>query len=186
MKTEKEKMLAGELYLASDAELDDDRLRARMIVKRFNDSLPEEKLLRKELLAGLFGRCTDDVWIEPPFRCDYGSNIFLGRRVQVNFNCVMLDVCKIEIGDDTLIAPNVQIYAATHPLDWRIRKHNGPELGQPVRIGDDCWLGGGVIVCPGVTIGDRCVIGAGSVVTKDIPPDSLAMGVPAKVVKRLE
>ncbi len=178
-------MLAGELYVAKDAELDSERLRARKLTKQFNDSHPSDKKLRQILLGNLLGSCGEDVWIEPPFYCDYGSNIYLGDRVLFNFNCVLLDVCKIEIGDDTLLAPNVQIYAATHPLDWRIRKHGGPELGKPVRIGGDCWLGGGVIVCPGVTIGDRCVIGAGSVVTKDIPDDSLAVGVPARVVREL-
>ncbi len=186
MKTEKEKMLAGELYVALDPELDRERLRARKLMKQLNDSHADDRELHRKLLVELLGRCGEGVWIEPPFRCDYGSNIFLGDRVLMNFNCVLLDVCKIEIGDDTLLAPNVQILTATHPLDWRVRKNSGPELGKPIKIGSDCWLGGGVIVCPGVTIGDRCVIGAGSVVTKDIPDDNLAVGVPARVIRKLE
>lgn len=175
-------MLAGELYLACDPELRADRLRTRKILKQLNEMEPDDPQKTK-LLIRLFGSIGENADLEIPFRCDYGYNIHLGDRVMMNFGCVFLDVCEIRIGDDTLLAPNVHLYAATHPLDWRIRKNGGPESGKPITIGSDCWLGGGVIVCPGVRIGDRCVIGAGSVVTKDIPPDSLAVGNPARVVK---
>lgn len=185
-RSEKEKMLAGELYFAADAELEIDRLRARRLLKRLNESDAEEKELRERILQELFGSCGKGIWIEPPFFCDYGYNIHLGDRVQINFNCIMLDVCRIEIGSDTLLAPGVHLYAATHPLDWKQRTRGGPEFGKPIIIGDDCWIGGGAIICPGITIGDRCVIGAGSMVTKNIPPDCLAVGNPARVVKKLD
>ena len=186
MKTEKEKMLAGELYVAADPELNRDRIRTRQLTRRFNDSEPTEQQMRLETLRQLLGACGEDVWIEPPLRCDYGYNIFLGDRVQINFNCVMLDVCPIRIGNDTLIAPNVQLLAATHPTDWQVRTRGGPELGRPITIGSDCWLGAGVIVCPGVTIGDRTVIGAGAVVVRDIPSDCVAVGNPARIIRQLD
>ncbi len=184
-KSEKEKMLAGELYLANDPELEKERGRKLQILYRFNNLRPEEYGERESLLQSLCGALGKNVVVEPPFLCDYGYNVFLGDRVHINYNCVFLDVGRITIGDDTLIAPNVQLYSATHPLDWRIRHAAGPELGEPITIGKDCWLGGGVIVCPGVSIGDRSVIGAGSVVTRDIPPGVLAVGNPCRVIRTL-
>ena len=181
-KREKEKMLAGELYLATDAELLADRMRARILLKQLNDSRPDEQALRMQICAELFGSHGENLVLEPPFYCDYGFNIHLGDSVFLNFGCTLLDVCEITIGDRTLLGPHVQLYAATHPLETELRKQ-GFELGKPIRIGNDCWLGGGVIVCPGVTIGDRCVIGAGSVVTRDVPNDSIVAGNPAKPVK---
>lgn len=185
MSSEKEKMLAGELYFANDPELLEMRLHARKIVKRINDSEPEENALREELFGQLFGASGKSLNIEPPFRCDYGSNIYLGDRVMINFGCIMLDVCEIRIDNDTMFGPNVQLYTAGHPIDWKLRSHEGPEFGKPIIIGSNCWLGGMVVVCPGVTIGDRSVIGAGSIVTKDIPSDCVAVGNPAKVIKYL-
>ena len=184
-KTEKEKMLSGELYFAADPELTAEHLHAQDLTERLNMTPLREEDKRQQLLAELLGSFGENVVVKSPFCCDYGYNIHLGDRVFVNFGCVFLDVCRIDIGDDVLFAPNVQLYAATHPLDWKLRKHGSPEFGKPIRIGNDCWLGGGVIVCPGVTIGDRCVIGAGSVVTKDIPDDSLVVGNPAKVIRNL-
>lgn len=184
-KSEKEKMLSGEMYHANDSELLEMRLRARKLVKRINDSEPEDTELREQLFGQLFDSHGESLNIETPFRCDYGANIRLGDRVMINYGCVMLDVCAIRIGDDVFLGPNVQLYTAGHPLDWQLRKHEGPEFGKPISIGDDCWLGGCVIVCPGITIGPRSVIGAGSVVTKDIPPDSLAVGNPARIIKNI-
>lgn len=184
MKTEKEKMLAGELYNAHDSHLKAERRSARLHIKNYNESTDEQVLLRKEILRELIGGYGKGMFIEPPFYCDYGSNIHVGEKVYFNFNCVVLDVCKVTIGENTLIGPNVQIYTATHPMDAKPRAE-GLEFGTPISIGADVWIGGGAIICPGVTIGDRCVIGAGSVVTRDIPSDTFAAGSPCKVVKKL-
>lgn len=185
MPSEKEKMLAGELYLASDAELVKERFQARQLMKTFNDSLPDAISIRASILKKLLGKTGKDFWIEPPFYCDYGYNIFAGDQVFFNFNCTILDVNKVSIGDRCMFGPSVQIYAATHPLNW---KERGTllEFGQPVTIGSDVWVGGGAIICPGVKIGDRSVIAAGAVVTKDVPPDTLVGGNPARVIKILE
>lgn len=174
-------MLTGELYLANNPELNTIRLKSRKLVKQLNDSAPDELELRRRIYAELFGVCGTDFLLEPPFYCDYGMNIHFGDSVFINFGCTFLDVCKITIDDRTLIGPHCQFYAATHPLDAEIRK-TGLEFGKPITIGSDCWLGGGVIVCPGVTIGNRCVIGAGSVVTKDVPDDTIVAGNPAKPI----
>jgi maltose O-acetyltransferase len=124
------------------------------------------------------------VWLQPPFFCDYGSNIHLGKKVFFNFNCVVLDVCEVRIGDRTMFGPAVQVYAATHPLDAAERS-SGRELGKPVVIGADVWVGGGAVICPGVTIGDRAVIGAGAVVTRDVPAGVFAAGNPCRVIKTI-
>jgi maltose O-acetyltransferase len=123
------------------------------------------------------------VWMQPPFYCDYGSNIFLGTRVFFNFNCVVLDVCAVRIGDYTLFGPSVQIYTAMHPLDAELRRRH--EFAKPVTIGDDVWVGGAAVICPGVTIGSKAVIGAGSVVTRDIPENVFAAGNPCRVIRTL-
>ncbi|MCK5206985.1 MAG: sugar O-acetyltransferase [Cyclobacteriaceae bacterium] len=184
MKTEKEKMLAGELYDASDSHLTAERRNARLLCKNYNDSTDEQILLRKEILRELIGGYSKGLVIEPPFYCDYGSNISVGEKVYFNFNCVVLDVNKVMIGSNVLFGPYVQIYTATHPMDYKIRAE-WLELGKPITIGSDIWVGGGAIICPGVTIGDRSVIGAGSVVTRDIPSDTFAAGNPCKVIKSL-
>jgi maltose O-acetyltransferase len=181
MKTEKQKMLAGELYDAMDAELVSERQRTRSLLKQLNDTLDPEAADRAALLKALFGTDTD-VAIQPPFYCDYGSNIVLGSGVFMNFNCVILDVAQVTIGDRVLMGPNVQIYAATHPLQASVRRQ-GLEAGKPVTIGDDVWIGGGTIICPGVAIGARSVVGAGSVVTRDVPEDVFAAGNPCRVIR---
>lgn len=183
MKTERQKMLAGELYDPLDAALVAARLRARLLCQRLN-ALPEDRSAERELLlAELFGRDTD-VCLQPPFFCDYGDNISLGRRVFFNFNCVVLDVAEVRIGDHVLFGPAVQLYTATHPLDASARR-GGLEAARAIAIGDDVWIGGGAIVCPGVTIGARTVVGAGSVVTRDVPAGVLAAGNPCRVLRRL-
>lgn len=185
MKTEKEKMLAGELYNAHDSLLKSERRNARLLLNNYNDSTDEQILLRKEILRELIGGYSKGLYIEPPFYCDYGNNIYVGEGVYFNFNCVVLDVCKVTIGSNTLFGPNVQIYAATHPMDYKIRSQR-LECGMPVNIGSDVWVGGGVIFSPGVTIGDRCIIGAGSIVTRDIPSDTFSAGSPCKVIRELD
>jgi maltose O-acetyltransferase len=182
--TEKQKMLAGQLYDAADPELTAERQRARSLMHRLNvtDALDDDG--RPALLAELLGAVGPGVEIVPPFRCDYGRNIHLGPNVYMNFGCVLLDVCEIRIGEGTMLGPYVQLYAATHTLDAETRRRQ-LELGKPITIGADCWLGGGSIVLPGATVGDRCVIGAGSVVTRDIPADSVAVGNPARVVRNV-
>jgi maltose O-acetyltransferase len=184
MKTEKEKMLAGELYNAVDPELVAWRRRCRLLLNRLNVSRDDETELRRELLLELLGAQAAHLWLEPPFYCDYGSNIRLGQNVFFNFNCVILDVAPVTIGDNVMFGPNVQVYTATHPLDWQERAQ-GLEFAKPITIGSHVWIGGGAILCPGVTVGDRTVLGAGSVVTKDIPPDVFAAGNPCKVIRSL-
>lgn len=183
MRTEREKMLAGELYDPLDAELVAGRTRARDLVWNLNATRESDAAVRASILKELFGSAGAGVWLQPPFFCDYGTNIHLGEKVYFNFNCVILDVCEVRIGARTLFAPAVQVYTATHPLDAELRKTR--ELGKPVTIGSDVWVGGGVIILPGVTIGDRAVIGAGSVVTRNIPPGVLAVGNPCRVVREL-
>lgn len=178
--SEKEKMLAGELYLASDPELVAERLRARALMREYNVTIEEEHDRRTAILQKLFGSLGSDAEIEPPFYCDYGYNIRAGSRFYANFGCVILDCNRVDIGDDVMFGPYVQVYAAYHPTDpaERLSKR---ELAVPVRIGHNVWIGGGVIVLPGVTIGDNVTIGAGSVVTRDIPENALAAGNPCTV-----
>lgn len=181
MKSEKEKMASGELYLASDPELCAERARARVLLRRLNNSLTLEDSEWRSILTELLPNSAKDVYIEPPFFVDYGYHVYCGERVYFNADCLILDSAEVRIGSRTLIGPGVQLYTATHPMNAMARRTT--EFAKPISIGEDCWIGGGTIICPGVTIGDRCVIAAGSVVTKDIPPDSLAAGNPA-VVKR--
>jgi maltose O-acetyltransferase len=183
MKSEKQKMLDGEPYLANDPELVRGRTDAKKLLHRLNVTEYLFNDAAKEIVKELIPNAGEGLYIEPPFHCDYGYNIHAGTNVYFNVNCVVLDVCKVTIGSNVFFAPAVQIYTATHPLDAIERRST--EFGKPVTIGDDCWIGGGTIICPGVTIGNRCVIGAGSVVTKDIPDDSLAVGNPAKVIRNL-
>ena len=181
MKSEREKMIAGELYDPLDVELAAARQRAREICRELNASAPGETENRMRLITALFGTTTE-AWIEPPFQCDYGRNISLGRKVFFNFNCVVLDVMPVRIGHHALFGPAVQIYTAMHPTDAAERRR-GLEFAKPVVIGDDVWVGGAVVICPGVTIGDRAIIGAGRVVTRDVPADSFAAGNPCRVVR---
>lgn len=176
-------MLAGELYDPLDAQLSRERQHCRDLCQQLNATHEDEKEERQRLLAELFGHETD-AWIQPPFFCDYGTNITLGSRVFFNFNCVVLDVGRVTIGSHVLFGPSVQIYTATHPLIAAERR-KGVESARPITIGSDVWVGGGAILCPGVTIGDRSVIGAGSVVTRDIPADVVAAGNPCRVIRSL-
>ncbi len=177
-------MLAGELYDATDPDLARERLRARLLLKELNDSREEVDENRKSILRELIPDSGPGLWLQPPFYCDYGYNIKTGESVFLNFNCVILDVMAVRIGSRTLIGPNVQIYTATHPMDYRNRAA-GLEYAKPVTIGEDVWIGGSAVICPGVTIGDRAVIGAGSVVTRDVPPDVFAAGNPCRKIRDL-
>jgi maltose O-acetyltransferase len=183
MPTELEKMLAGELYDPLDVELVAARNRARDLCQDLNTTRESQHDERRRILEQLFGRGGDTVWMQPPFFCDYGSNIHLGQRVFFNFNCIVLDVCQVTIGDFTLFGPAVQIYTATHPMNAELRRKQ--EFAKPIVIGHDVWVGGGAIICPGVTIGDRSVIGAGSVVTRDIPSGVFAAGNPCRVMREI-
>ncbi len=180
MPTEKSKMLAGELYDPADAELRSDRERSQSLCRDLRLAAPDE---RAGLVQALLGKPVD-VAITPPFFCDYGFNIDVGVNVYFNVNCVLLDVCRITIGDNCMFGPSVHIYTATHPMDADERRA-GLESGRPIVIGRDVWIGGAVVICPGVEIGSRSVIGAGSVVTKSIPSGVLAAGNPCRVLRRL-
>ena len=183
MPTERERMLAGELYDALDPELVAARERARDLCQALNATRENEGDVRRGILRELFGRGGDSVLMQPPFFCDYGVHIELGERVFFNFNCVVLDVCPVRIGDFSLFGPAVQIYTPLHPLDAEQRRRE--EFGKPVEIGSDVWVGGGAIILPGVRIGSRAVIGAGSVVTRDVPGGVLAAGNPCKVIREI-
>lgn len=183
MKTEKEKMLAGEYYNPQEPELMAERLRARTLFTAFNASGPVELEKRESLLKELLN-IQGAFEIEPPFFCDYGTNIEIDENFFANFNCVILDVCKVTIGKNVMFGPAVQIYTASHPLKASERI-KGLENGKPITIGDNVWIGGGAIICPGVTIGSDTTIGAGAVVTKDIPDHVFAGGNPCKVIRQL-
>jgi maltose O-acetyltransferase len=184
-KTEKQKMLAGELYLAFDSELLGERQRASRLTRLYNNTTEDELEKREQLLRELFGQLGTNSFVTPPFYCDYGSNIYAGDNVYMNFGCVILDCNEVHLGDNLLLAPNVQIYAAYHPTDPTVRL-TGQELAAPVKIGNNVWVGGGAIICPGVTIGDNTTIGAGSVVTKDIPANVIAAGNPCRVIRSVD
>lgn len=178
-------MINGDLYEPADEELMRDRLRARKLTRLFNQTIETDIGERTHLLKELLGETKDNVYIEPNFKCDYGYNIHVGENFFANFDCIMLDICEIRFGDNCMLAPGVQIYSATHPLHPDER-NSGKEYGKPVTIGDNVWIGGGAIINPGVTIGDNVVVGAGAVVTKDIPPNIVIGGNPARVIKQLD
>jgi maltose O-acetyltransferase len=181
----KEKMLRGELYLADDPELAADSARAQALLDRYNATRHSEQDERDRLLRELLGEVGDGVIVKPPFCCDYGQHIAIGAGTFVNYGCVMLDVVPIRIGAACQLASGVQLLAATHPLDPAARR-DGWEYGEPITIGDNVWLGGGAIVCPGVSIGDDTVVGAGAVVTRDLPAGVVAVGNPARVLRELD
>jgi maltose O-acetyltransferase len=183
MRSEREKMLAGELYDPLDLELVAGRDRARDLCQELNATRERDKEQRRRILLELFGSGGDSVWMQPPFFCDYGSNILLGKKCFFNFNCIVLDVCEIKIGDFTLFGPAVQVYTATHPMNAELRRSQ--EFAKPIQIGSDVWVGGGAIICPGVKIGDRAIIGAGSVVTRDVPAGVFAAGNPCRVIREI-
>src|ERR1700757_5074990 len=184
MNTERGKMLAGELYNALDPELVRARDRARDLCQILNASREGDRELRRDLLLKIFGKGGETVWLQPPFFCDYGSNIELGEKVFFNFNCTVLDFCKVTIGDYSQFGSGVQILTPLHPLNAELRRKQ--EYGAPVRIGSDVLVGSGAIILPGVTIGSRTVVGAGSVVSRSLPGDVLAVGNPCKVVRAIE
>ena len=176
-------MLAGELYDPLDAELVSARNRARDLCQRLNATREAEPEERRRILVELFGSGGDSVWMQPPFYCDYGAHIDLGERVFFNFNCVVLDVCRVSIGSFTLLGPAVQIYTPMHPLNAELRRKQ--EYGKSIEIGSDVWIGGGAIILPGVRIGNKAVVGAGSVVTRDIPGGVFAAGNPCRVIREI-
>ena len=178
--SEKEKMLSGKMYDGFDPLLLQDRQRTRELLAELNRKTDNNA--RTTLLRKLFGKIGADFWLEPPFYCDYGYNIEVGDNVFINFDCVLLDCHKIVLGDNLQIAPKVQIYTATHPLN-AAERIKGPESAQPVKIGRNCWIGGGAIICPGVEIGENTTIGAGSVVTRNVPAGVFAAGNPCRVIR---
>lgn len=180
---ERDKMLAGELYDANDAELIAARARAHDLCAALGATRDGDVDERRRILRELLGPARDTVVIQPPFFCDYGTNIELGERVYFNAGCVVLDVCRVTIGAFTLFGPGVQILTPLHPLDAKLRRTH--EYGKPIVIGEDVWVGGGALILAGVTIGDRTVIGAGSVVSRSIPAGVLAVGNPCRVLREL-
>ncbi len=179
--TEREKMLAGELYDPLDPELVASRRRARDLCRELNSTAESDQERRASIQRELFGAGGDTVRLQPPFYCDYGANIRLGEGVFFNFGCVVLDVCEVRIGELCQFGPGVQILTPLHPLEAELRR--AQELGEPVEIGADVWVGGGALILPGVRVGSRSVIGAGSVVARDVPSDVLAVGNPCRVVR---
>jgi maltose O-acetyltransferase len=180
----RERMLAGELYIADDPELAADAARAQRLTHLINTADPTDQPRRRELLTELLGAFGEGSEIRPPLRCDYGYQTFVGARTFANFGLISLDVATVTIGDDVQIGPNVQLLTATHPLAPGPRRDKW-EAAQPIAIGDNVWLGGGAIVCPGVTIGENTVVGAGAVVVRDLPADVVAVGNPARVIRQL-
>ncbi len=192
---ELEKCMAGEYYNCHDKIFLEFKTRTRKLLNEYNNLAYEQKEEKADLLKRLFGKTGTNVSVGTPFICDYGRNIYLGNNVSVNMNCTFVDCNKITVGDNVLIASNVQIYTATHPVELSERLTPGwnPDSDEyfcrtyalPVTIGSGCWLGGGVIILPGITVGEGCVIGAGSVVTRDIPPHSVAVGNPCRVIRKI-
>jgi maltose O-acetyltransferase len=178
-------MLAGELYIAEDPELARDSERAMSLTHQFNSMNPTDGAARRKLLTELLGAFGEGSEIRPPFRCDYGYQTFIGARTFANFGLISLDVAGVTIGDDVQIGPNVQLLTPTHPVAAGLRRDKW-EAAKPITIGNNVWLGGGVVVCPGVTIGANTVVGAGSVVIRDLPPNVVAAGNPARIVKAVE
>lgn len=179
-----ERMIAGEPYFAGDPQLQELSRRARALMARYNQSSLEDDESQREILRELLGQVGEDVVIRPPFYCDYGTQIRIGARTFVNFNLVALDVASITIGEDVQIGPSVQLLTPTHPTEPEPRRAK-VEAAKPIAIGDNVWLGGGVIVCPGVSIGENSVVGAGAVVTRNLPPNVVAVGNPARVIRSL-
>lgn len=183
-KTEREKMLANQPYIALDPELKQMRAETQHLLYRFNSSLPDEVEKRHEIIPALFGAVGLNFVVEPPFRCDYGCHIYAKDNLYINYDCIILDCNKVYLGNNVLLAPKVQLYTAYHPLDPETRK-SGVEMAAPITIGDNVWIGGSAIVCPGVTIGENTTIGAGSIVTKDIPANAIAVGNPCRVIRKV-
>lgn len=180
----KERMIAGLPYIGGKDGLDKLFLKARNLQNEFNNSDPSDLESRERILGELLGSIGENAYFEPPFRCDYGFNISVGKNFYSNFNLVILDPAPVTIGDNVFIAPNVSIYTAGHPIHYEMR-NTGYEFGIEVKIGNNVWIGGNTVINPGVTIGDNTVIGSGSVITKDIPSDVIAVGNPCKVLRKI-
>ena len=185
VETEKHKMLAGELYRSADRELLAERLQAQQVLVRYNVMPHDDQTLRTALLRNFLQTVGENTMILSPFACDCGYNIRLGRNVFINYHCNFLDCALIDIGDDVQIGPAVQLYTADASSRSAGVRRSGLESASSIRIGHDVWIGGGAVVLPGVTIGDRSVVGAGSVVVRSVPPDSLVVGNPARIVRTL-
>lgn len=183
IKSERQKMIDGELYFAGDPELATARKFAREQMKLINKE--EDSQIRRQLVEETFGTTGTGSYIEPSISFDYGFNIHVGKNFYANFNSIFLDICPITIGDNCMFGPNVQLYAATHPLH-PVKRNSGLEYGKPITMGDNVWLGGGVVITPGVTLGDNVVVAAGSVVTKSFPDNCVIGGNPAKILKEIE
>ncbi|SCJ04579.1 Galactoside O-acetyltransferase [uncultured Clostridium sp.] len=181
---QKERMLAGLPYKAWLDGLREERMENKLKIHEYNLTRPDDKKKMKEMIKNILGKTGEDICIEQPFRCDYGKNIEVGNNFFANYNCVILDVAKVVIGKNVMFAPNVSIYTAGHPLHPDSR-NSGYEYGIPVIIGDNVWVGGDVVITPGVKIGNNVVIGAGSVVTKDIPDNVIAVGSPCRVIREI-
>ncbi|MEQ7220190.1 sugar O-acetyltransferase [Vagococcus fluvialis] len=184
MRTEKEKMLAEDLYRASSPELREDARKSRQLTRLFNETTEEQQEYRKTLLKEMFKATGENIYIEPPFRCDYGTNTTIGNNFYANFDCVFLDVAPIVIGENVMFGPKVNLLTPGHPIDAVIR-NSGLEFGKKITIGDNVWIGGNAVVNPGVTIGNNTIIGSGSVVTKDIPDNVIAAGNPCKIIREI-
>ncbi|WP_228530281.1 sugar O-acetyltransferase [Tamlana sp. I1] len=183
--TEKEKMLAGELYAPTDPDLVKERHAVRLLFHEFN-SLSEKDLERRQkVLYKIIPDAGENLFIEPPFHCDYGSNIKAGKNLFMNFSCCILDVAEVTIGDNCMFGPHVQIYTATHPLEFKAR-NSGKEYAKPITIGDNVWIGGNATICPGVSLGNNVVVGSGAVVTKSFPDNVVIAGNPAKIIKTID
>lgn len=182
--TEKERMLSGQIYIADDEELAADMQRSRRLTRLLNATTEEQREYRIQLFKELFGTTGENLWVEPPFHCDYGSHIHVGENFYANYDCLILDVCDVTIGNNVFFAPRVNIYTAGHPIDAEVRNQQ-MEFGKKVSIGNDVWIGGNTIINPGVHIGDNVVIGSGSVVTKDIPSGVVAAGNPCRVIREI-
>lgn len=180
--TEKELMLSEQLYIAKDPELAEDNKKSRRLTRLFNNTTEEQGDYRVQLLRELFKEAGKNIWMEPPFHCDYGCHISVGDNFYSNFDCIMLDVCDITIGNNVLFGPRVSVFTAGHPIDAEVRD-SLLEYGKKVTIGNSVWVGGNTVINPGVTIGDNVVIGSGSVVTKDIPSGVIAAGNPCRVIR---
>lgn len=191
--TEKQKMLASQLYDASDRELSDDRHRAKRLTRLYNNTTEDQIEDRINILKELLGSTGKEFYIEPTFRCDYGYNIHVGENFYMNYDCIILDVCEVNIGYNCFIAPRVCIYTATHPINGYERaitlpdnSIKTPEYGKPIKIGNDVWIGGSAVIAPGVTIGNNVTIAAGAVVVKDVIDNVVVGGNPAKIIKYID
>jgi maltose O-acetyltransferase len=181
----RERLLAGDPYRSPDPEIDAEMLRAAQLTHRFNGLSPDDEIGRQALLAELFRSLGEETVVRPPLYCDFGSHISVGSRVYINLGLTALDVAPITIGNDVLIGPNVQLLTPTHPLEPEPRRLKW-EAAQPIIIGDNVWIGGAAVICPGVTIGDNSIVGAGSVVTKQVPPNVVVAGNPARRIRSLD